>query len=174
MVRCALLGARRRNGRSAMVPGPQAWEVAGRGGGGGKKQSLYPLYRQRLIAHVCAPRTRRTLMLCVHSYIRTCVEDGEERRAAGDNDGNRRETDIRSERRKEQKREAMVNGYGVRERSSGKAGRREEGKKKRENERECDGAIIREKDRVVLYEARDVSQDRKLISRILRDICFVN
>lgn len=64
----------------------------------------------------------------------------------------------------------MVNGYGVREREAAGTSRWEEGKKKRENERECDGARIREKDRVVLYEAGDVFQDRKLISRILRDM----
>lgn len=46
------------------------------------------------------------------------------------------------------------------------------GKEERERERasERDGARIREKDRVVLYEAGDVFQDRKSISRILRDM----
>lgn len=52
------------------------------------------------------------------------------------------------------------------------SGNESEGRRrKRENERsECDGARIREKDRVVLYEAGDVFQDRKSISRILRDM----
>lgn len=59
---------------------------------------------------------------------------------------------------------------GAREASGNESeGRRR--KRERESERsECDGARIREKDRVVLYEAGDVFQDRKSISRILRDM----
>lgn len=68
-----------------MVPGPQAWEVAGRGEWWGKKARA-SVSRQRLAAHVCV-NVRTRVFVYVHAWK---MARGEEE-PAGDNDGNRRD-----------------------------------------------------------------------------------
>lgn len=124
----------------------------------------------------CASGWLRT---CVRAYVRACVrayvrERERERaivreqdggRAAGDNDGDKaRPADGRSERNKSRggRREARRSkGVERSERTSAADGRRREWTSK------CDGERTREKDGVALYQAGDVSQDRKSVAGIL-------
>lgn len=106
-----------------MVPGPQAWEEAGRGVWWGKKAET--LSRARRMVHVPAAglrarvRTharmhvracvRECVNACVRAYVRSYAEE-DGGGAAGDNDGDKaRPADGRSERKKRGgRREAAV------------------------------------------------------------------
>lgn len=86
---------------------------------------------------------------------------------AGDNDGDKaRPADGRSERKKRGgRREAAVKERGEAARARERCGRWKE--RRREWASKCDGGRTREKDGVTLYEAGDVSQDRKSVAGIL-------
>lgn len=68
---------------------------------------------------------------------------------------------------RERKRREEGGGKGVKRSERMSAERRERKKERREWVSKCDGGRTREKDGVTLYEAGDVSQDRKSVAGIL-------